>query len=182
MAALSHHSSAGAQADANTGRHSPPTCTELLSTTGKGPACLGCRVQAPQLPTSATLPAASEGEEGGGRSCSGAADLGKSGCQVVLGLPLCEETHRGCHCCSAVGLVCPGRPHSANTQRAQRNGLLPGVCRMHAWQRDLGRWIFFNPPWMKKGEPRPTPQCLHALTRALPSSEVDWLNSESRIV
>lgn len=148
VAALSQHSSAGAQADANSGKLSPPACTELLPTTGKGPACLGCRVQAPQLPTSAMLPAASEGWKEGGRACSGTADLGKSGRQAVLALLLYGEAHRSCHCCSAIRLVCPGQPCSANPQGAHRNGLLAGMCGMHAWQRDLGRWIFFNPPWM----------------------------------
>lgn len=113
-------------------------------------------LQGTSSPAPSLCHATSEGWKEGGRSCSGAADLGKSGCQAVLGLLLCGETHRSCHCCSAVGLVCPGQPCSANPQRAQGNGLLPRVCRMHAWQRELGRWNFFNfsilPGWRKESQ------------------------------
>lgn len=170
VAALSQHSSAGPQADANTGRHSPPTCTELLPTMGKVPACLGCRVRAPQLPTSAVLLAASERVEGGWQVLFRYCWAGAQWLSGSVGTPAVWGDSRSCCCCCAVGLVCPGQPCSANTQRARRSGLLPGVCGMHAWQRDLGRWIFFSPLWMKKGEPRPTSQCSHALIRALPSS------------
>lgn len=109
-----------------------------------------------ELPSSPPLPCYQQPQKGwkeGGRSCSGAADQGKSGCQAVLGVPLCGDTHRSCHRCSAVGLVCQVSPALQTLRETQINGFLPRVGGMHAWQRDwVGGFFSVLPGWRKESQ------------------------------
>lgn len=99
-----------------------------------------------QLPRSPPLPGYQQPQKGcreGGSSCSGVLTWGK------VAVRQCWDSHSVGRVTGAVTAAlqwdwCAQVTNTANTQRAHRNGLLPGVCGIHAWQRDLGRWIFFS--------------------------------------
>lgn len=123
VAAFSQHSSAGAQADASAGRHNHH-CAQSCCLPLPRARILPALAAGYQLPASVVLPVVSVGAQRGRQVLQALLIRGTVTVRQQLSLFLCRRigVRRSALLCNC-------------SYTAWRNGLLPSLCRMFAWQR-----------------------------------------------